>query len=92
MEPKKYGLITFNSKKVDNKKTVSKVLGKASAQFNDDDSDDDSGFVMPIRNTLKRQDQAQISQAIEDDPNVYEYDEVYDEMKGTDSKKDGKVS
>ena|SRR6218665_146891 len=93
MEPnKQYGLIKMNSKAPSAVKKGN--LGKASALFDDSDSDGagDADLIMPSRQALQRKDKVQISQALEEDPNVYQYDEVYDEMKGKNKKDDEKVS
>ena len=72
----RYGLIRLS--KVDKPKTTLKK------NIFDSDSDEDSPTDVKKITTssgIKRQTQLDISRALTDDPNVYEYDSIYDEMK-----------
>ncbi|EEC10746.1 coiled-coil domain-containing protein, putative [Ixodes scapularis] len=78
--PKKYGLIL--PKKLD-KPTIAK------SSIFDDDSDDEHDRAAieksikkeSMRNLKKMQTQLQLQKAMEEDPTVFEYDEVYDDLK-----------
>jgi len=79
---KSYGL--FVPKKKDNKKGLQKAN-----VFGADSSDEDTSMSKPSlkkvaqSTKLKTQTQIEIEKALEEDPNVYQYDEVYDDMQET---------
>jgi len=83
MSQKQYGLIRLSKNAT--KSTLSTGLAKKPSIFGEsDDSDSDSASIPQIYSSNKRkQAQAKISQAIVEDPNIFQYDEVYDEMKST---------
>ncbi|CAG2100706.1 unnamed protein product [Medioppia subpectinata] len=80
MEDKKYGLIRLS-------KTNKPVNTLKKNIFDDSDSDDDSPAnlkskqVITSSSGVKRQTQLDISKALTEDPNVFEYDNIYDDMK-----------
>lgn len=60
----------------------------AAAAFSLDDDDDDAQANVPISKTkklpaLNPKTQRDIEQALEEDPNIYEYDEVYEQVSST---------
>ncbi|XP_033748412.1 nuclear speckle splicing regulatory protein 1-like [Pecten maximus] len=84
---KKYGLFLPKSKKSAVKTT----------NVFDDDSDDDLPGMAKVNATInkeahkskvKRQTQIAIDQALEQDPNIYEYDKIYDVMSNTKAEKE----
>ena len=77
MEPK-YGLFKFS--KNSSKKTE---LIKKTSVFGDSDSDDEPNAPPDYHQSsnLKRQTQSKIQKAVELDPTIFQYDEVYDEIK-----------
>jgi len=81
-EPKRYGLI------IPNKKAANKPVKKL-AVFGNDSSDDEETAHKEVNLSLiqeaqkkrqMKQTQIEIQKALKDDPTVYEYDAVYDEM------------
>ncbi|KAJ8985198.1 hypothetical protein NQ317_018227 [Molorchus minor] len=72
---KQYGLIIPN--KGHKLGTVSSVKPSI---FNDSDSDTESSKPKGFSKTVKRQDIINQQRAIEEDPTVYQYDEIYDKM------------
>ncbi|XP_067931281.1 nuclear speckle splicing regulatory protein 1-like [Watersipora subatra] len=84
---KKYGLIKLPKK-------GEKPAPLTKASIFDDDSDEDPMdavnkeiILSSQKNKTKRQTQMEIDKAIADDPNVYAYDELYDDMKSEEKKK-----
>ncbi|GAB1602114.1 hypothetical protein Ahia01_000490200, partial [Argonauta hians] len=83
---KRYGL--FFSKKQNGF-----VRGKPSI-FGDDSDDDDQGGLgfssqkESRKNKLKKQAQLEIDKALQDDPSVYEYDNIYDDIQSDKIKSD----
>lgn len=81
--PKQYGLlITKKSQK------ASPKLLKAHAAFGSDSDDDTGDTSKPVRTEvnlerLKKQSQIEIEKAVKDDPTVYEYDSIYDQIEKT---------
>jgi coiled-coil domain-containing protein 55 len=69
---KQYGLIVPNKNK-------EKVGIQRPSVFDDSDSDEVS-VPTGLKKTLKKQDKITQHKAIEEDPTVYQYDEIYDEM------------
>lgn len=83
---KQYGLI------VPNKSKPLHPIGPVRPSIFGDDSDSDSGSAKPtgLKTALKRQDRLLQEKAVEEDPTVFQYDELYDDM---DSKrKESKLS
>lgn len=80
---KQYGLVNL-SKNVAKNAGPSKLLNKPSI-FDDSDSESDPESVsMPqfhSGSNIRKQAQAKIFAAVEQDPNIFQYDEVYEEMK-----------
>ncbi|XP_002735998.2 uncharacterized protein LOC100374423 [Saccoglossus kowalevskii] len=76
---KQYGLI---------KKTAKPVLAQKLSIFQDDSSDEETASSqinmslkkVAIKNQIKKQTQVEMQKALEEDPTVYEYDSIYDEM------------
>lgn len=77
MEPK-YGLFKLSK----NPPKKSELIQKSSV-FGDSDSDDDTNVPPAYHHSsnLKRQTQSKIQKAVELDPTIFQYDEVYDEIK-----------
>lgn len=81
-EPKRYGLI------ISNKKSTNKAVRKL-AVFGNDSSDDEETAHKEVNLSLiqeaqkkkqMKQTQIEIQKALKEDPTVYEYDTIYDEM------------
>ncbi|XP_014662455.1 PREDICTED: nuclear speckle splicing regulatory protein 1-like [Priapulus caudatus] len=77
--PKQYGLILSQKKQKPNLSVKPSIF--------DEDSDDETKHRGPLRgpaetnlNRLKKETKLQMQKAIEQDPNVYEYDTVYDSI------------
>ncbi|KAK4878768.1 hypothetical protein RN001_011274 [Aquatica leii] len=83
---KQYGLI------VPNKNKALQPKGPVKPSIFGEDSDSDSGFSKPtgLKTTLKRQDRLLQEKAIEEDPTVFQYDELYDDMEA--KRKESKLS
>ncbi|XP_050411385.1 nuclear speckle splicing regulatory protein 1 [Patella vulgata] len=84
-ENKKYGLFLP-------KKGVTAVLPKAKNIFGDDSDEEKDGIVVPRKPTVnqkkvKKQTQIAIDKALSEDPSVYEYDSLYDDMQAEKNKK-----
>ncbi|KAJ8971489.1 hypothetical protein NQ314_000674 [Rhamnusium bicolor] len=75
---KQYGLILPNS---DKGHKIAAVTATRPAIFNED-SDSDSPETKPtgVTKSIKKQDKLNQHKAIKEDPTVYQYDEIYDEM------------
>ncbi|KAF2897563.1 hypothetical protein ILUMI_08612 [Ignelater luminosus] len=84
---KQYGLIVPNK----NKSLHPMGVVRPTSVFGDD-SDSDSGSAKPtgLKTALKRQDRLLQEKAVEEDPTVYQYDELYDEMDA--KRKESKLS
>ncbi|XP_065196804.1 nuclear speckle splicing regulatory protein 1-like isoform X1 [Sycon ciliatum] len=84
--PKKYGLIIPKSKQ----QAVKKPMIKPSSAFGDDSDDENPGAIKASINrsllqesgkkATNREAKIVMSRALEQDPSVYQYDEVYDKM------------
>lgn len=74
----RYGLILPNKNKGHQ---IAPVTSNKPSIFNDD-SDSDTPELKPtgVAKTVKKQDKLNQNKAIEEDPTVYQYDEIYDEM------------
>lgn len=74
-EKKKYGLITLSK--------TNKTAPIKKASIFDDDSESDSEQCLPKyqSSSYKNQWQKKINEAIESDPTIFQYDEVYDQIK-----------
>lgn len=83
---KQYGLI------VPNKSKPLHPIGPIRPSIFGNDSDSDSGSAKPtgLKTALKRQDKLLQEKAIEEDPSVYQYDELYDDMDA--KRKESKLS
>ncbi|KAK5638269.1 hypothetical protein RI129_012564 [Pyrocoelia pectoralis] len=83
---KQYGLI------VPNKNKPLHPMGPVRPSIFGDDSDSDSGFAKPtgLKTALKRQDRLLQEKAIEEDPTIFQYDELYDDMDA--KRKESKLS
>ncbi|KAK6184002.1 hypothetical protein SNE40_006553 [Patella caerulea] len=87
-ENKKYGLFLP-------KKGATAVLPKAKNIFGDDSDEEKDGIVVPRKptvnqNKVKKQTQIAIDKALSEDPSVYEYDSLYDDMQAEKNKKTAK--
>lgn len=79
---KKYGLI-----KLSKSKPANSFLQKSFVFDDSGSSDSDSETVTQYQSSnLKKQAQIQINKAVENDPSIFQYDEVYDDMKKTQTK------
>lgn len=86
---KKYGLIIPKSKKTT--LIIKKLAPKPSVFGNDSDSDDTEEskkkevnaeiHQVAMKNMMRKQTQIEMQKALEEDPTVYDYDEIYDDMK-----------
>ncbi|XP_065174028.1 nuclear speckle splicing regulatory protein 1 [Atheta coriaria] len=85
---KKYGLILPN--KQQKPSTSGALLQKPGIFQNDSDSDESIERPTGISTGLKRQDKEIQNKAIEEDPTIYQYDELYDDMDK--KRKDSKLS
>lgn len=76
-EKKKYGLFTLS------KTNKTKAIKKTSIFDDDDDSESDSEQCLPKyeSSSYKNQWQKKINEAVEIDPTIFQYDEVYDQIK-----------
>jgi len=84
---KQYGLIIPNSKEpVPKKKPVSSVFNCDSSDEETTDSAQPTHLKSGAFKGMKRQARIDIQAAMEEDPTVYQYDELYDEMKDTKEK------
>ncbi|KAB0791445.1 hypothetical protein PPYR_03245 [Photinus pyralis] len=83
---KQYGLI------VPNKSKPLHPIGPVRPSIFGNDSDSDSGAAKPtgLKTALKRQDRLLQEKAIEEDPTVFQYDELYDDMDA--KRKESKLS
>ncbi|XP_045466069.1 nuclear speckle splicing regulatory protein 1 [Harmonia axyridis] len=74
---KKYGLITSGQNKM-----VVQPPGKRAAIFDEDSDSDESDSSKPIfqKPILQKKIEIEREKALEEDPTVYQYDEIYDDM------------
>lgn len=83
---KQYGLIRLSKGNASNSVSVTK---KPSIFDDSDESDSDVASAPPqfqSSKNVRKQAEVKISQAIEEDPSIFQYDEVYDDMKNKDTK------
>ncbi|KRT81165.1 hypothetical protein AMK59_4911, partial [Oryctes borbonicus] len=73
---KPYGLMLPNKSKL----TPANVIKKPSIFEEESDSDEEVKKPTGISTTIKRQDRVLQEKAVEEDPTVYQYDEIYDQM------------
>ncbi|KAK3745199.1 hypothetical protein RRG08_012383 [Elysia crispata] len=83
---KVYGLIL--PKKQGQVKAQSSTVSNVFQNDSDEDGDTSTGPVAPYKvatssNKMKRQTQMDIDKALQEDPSIYEYDEVYDKMQAS---------
>eukprot|EP00794_Sanderia_malayensis_P013875 gene13875-15323_t len=86
MSGKKYGLIIPKS----SSSSIKGNLGKSASIFQSEDSDNDEKKkkaainkelnILAEKKKQTRQTKGEIEKAIKEDPNVYQYDEIYDQM------------
>lgn len=77
---KQYGLIKMSKGGAG----VAAPLSKKPSIFDDSDgsnSEDDTAPQFQTSTTARKQAKQKINKAIEEDPSIFQYDEVYDEMK-----------
>ncbi|KAK9703563.1 Nuclear speckle splicing regulatory protein 1, N-terminal [Popillia japonica] len=83
---KQYGLILGSKSKL----TPANTIKKPSIFQEESDSDNEVEKPTGITKTIKRQDRVLQEKAVEEDPTVYQYDEIYDKMEK--EKLDSKLS
>ncbi|XP_054156125.1 nuclear speckle splicing regulatory protein 1-like [Oppia nitens] len=85
METKKYGLIQLSKNSNKPIATLKKNIFESDSDDNEDGNEDSSRPNVKKRvdtsSGVKRQTQLDISRALTEDPNVFEYDSIYDDMK-----------
>ena len=91
---KQYGLIKLSKGAVSNSSSSRLPVKKPSIfDESDDGSDSDSAPVPQFSSSAnaRKQAKAKITQAVEQDPSIFQYDEVYDEMKTSSTDKNNET-
>lgn len=74
---KQYGLIRLGQKS-----STSSTKPARPSIFDDSSSDDEQGSNVPVYSSnLKKQTETKISLAVQEDPSIFQYDEVYEDIK-----------